>query len=196
MRGFRAKFLWRNENRVAAARSKGRQKFFCSGVVRACDPRRCPRCSRAGSASDPLGLHCRSTDEPAKLALAELSRRALIAKVRFITDGPEWAQPLPTSWNVICALRGVGGRMELLGNYAASLLGCKWDYDTHGSFHGFCCGMMAERSVPSRLRNDPELRKEFPPKKLEGLMPAEMAMALDLSEMRLADKARLRESGS
>jgi hypothetical protein len=141
-------------------------------------------------------LYCRAQDEPAKAALAELSRRALVARARFAIDGPQWAQPLPLSWDACCQLQGVGGRAELLGNYAASLLGCKWDYETHPPFDVFCRGMMADRGTPAHLRNDPALRNEFPPKRLEGLMSSEMAAALDLSEYRVAAKARLQESGS
>jgi len=38
---------------------------------------------------------------------------------------------------------------------------------------------MACRDIPSYLRDDPELRREFPPKPLPGLMSSEMAAALD-----------------
>jgi len=132
-----------------------------------------------------VGLFHRLQDEAAMAALKELDRRALAARERFKTDGPAWAQPLPLSWDDCCRLAGAGGRMELLGNYAASLLGSKWDA-AHPSFGRFCRGMMADRSTPGYLRNDPELQRTYPPKPLKGLMSAEMAAALDCSEARLA----------
>jgi len=132
-----------------------------------------------------VGLFHRIGNEAAAAALKELDRRALAARERFKTDGPAWAQPLPLSWDDCCRLAGAGGRMELLGNYAASLLGSKWDA-AHPSFDRFCRGMMADRSTPDYLRNDPELQRTYPPKPLKGLMSAEMAAALDCSEARLA----------
>jgi hypothetical protein len=135
-----------------------------------------------------VGLFHHVRDEDAAAALNELARRASAARERFKTDGPPWAQPLPTSWDDCCKLARVGGRMELLGHYASSLLGSKWD-ETQPPFDVFCRGVMADRTTPAYLRNDPELRREFPPKPLEGLMSAEMAAALDLSEARVAAKA-------
>jgi hypothetical protein len=148
-----------------------------------------------------VGLFRHVGDEAAAAALEELDRRALAARERFKTDGPAWAQPLPVSWNACCRFARIGelveagvlapdnGRWELLGHFASSLLGSKWDPE-HVSFDRFCRGMMADRSTRSYLRNDPELRRAYPPKPLPGLMSSEMAAALDLSEMRLAAKAR------
>jgi len=47
---------------------------------------------------------------------------------------------------------------------------------------------MACRDIPSYLRDDPELRREFPPKPLPGLMSSEMAAALDHTEARVATR--------
>jgi len=79
--------------------------------------------------------------------------------------------------------------MQLLGQFASSLLGDKWN-PTHPSFNRFCRGLMAEPGAPAHLRNDPELRRLYPPKRLRELMPVNMAAALDLTEMRLAAKAK------
>jgi hypothetical protein len=145
-----------------------------------------------------VGLFHPIWDEDAAAALKEMERRALAWRARFAIEGPPWAQPLPTSWNDCCRLaheRG-DGRMQLLGHFASSLLGDKWD-PTHPSYYRFCRGMMASPSAPAHLRNDPELQRQYPPKRLPGLMSSEMAGALDLSELRLAKKARLqKESGS
>jgi hypothetical protein len=135
-----------------------------------------------------VGLFHRVGDEAAAALLKELDRRALAARDLFATDGPAWAQPLPLSWDECCKLSGVGGRMELPGHYASSLLGSKWDA-AHPSFDRFCRGMMADRSTPARLRNNPELRRAYPPKRLPGLISAQMAAALDFSEAYEAAKA-------
>jgi hypothetical protein len=138
-----------------------------------------------------VGLFYRVWDEAAAAALKELDRRALASKARFETDGPPWAQPLPVSWDDIYKLThegADGGRMELLGHYAASVLGSKCD-EAHAPFKEFCCGMMADRSTPARLRNNPDLQREFPPKPAAGLMSAQEAALLDHVEARLAAKA-------
>jgi len=144
-----------------------------------------------------VGLFHQVWDEPAATALKELSRRASAWRERFAIEGPPWAQPLPISWNDCCRLaheRG-DGQMQLLGQFASSLLGDKWD-PAHPSFDRFCRGLMAEPGSPAHLRNDPELRRRYPPKRLPGLMPSQMAGVLDHVEMRLAAKARQQESGS
>jgi len=142
-----------------------------------------------------IGLFHQIWDEPAATALKELTRRALAWGARFAIEGPPWAQPLLTSWNDCCRLtqdRG-DGQMWLLGNFASSLLGDKWN-PAHPSFDRFCRGMMANPGTPAHLRNDPELRRQFSPKRLPGLMSSQMAAALDLTEMRLAAKAAKRTS--
>jgi hypothetical protein len=142
-----------------------------------------------------VGLFRPIWDETAATALKELSRGALAWRTRFAIEGPPWAQPLPTSWGDCCRLaheRG-DGRMELRANFASSLLGDKWN-PKHPSFDRFCRGLMAEPGAPARLRNDPELQRLYPPKRLRELMPVNMAAALDLTEMRLAEKAAKRTS--
>ena len=56
--------------------------------------------------------------------------------------------------------------------------------------------MMAEPRTPARLRNNPELQKLYPPKRLEGLTTMRMAMVLAHSEGVEAAEAARRESGS
>jgi hypothetical protein len=137
-----------------------------------------------------------------------LSRRALAARAKFAIDGPPWAQPLPTSWQKVDTLARVGelieagvlaqdyynGRMELMINFIASWCSSKWDPE-HPSFHCFARGKMADRNTPHRLRNNSELRRQFPPQRLPSLMSSNMAMALDISEALVATK-RLRESNT
>ena len=140
-----------------------------------------------------VGLFHPIWDEAASAALKELSRRALAWRERFAVEGPPWAQPLPTIWNDCCRLahQRDDGQMHLLGQFASSLLGDKWD-PAHPSFDRFCRGLMATPGF--HLRNDPELQRLYPPKRLPGLMSSEMAGVLDHVEMRLAAKAAKRQT--
>jgi hypothetical protein len=147
-----------------------------------------------------VGLFHRIGDEAAAAALKELDRRALAAQEWFRTHGPAWAQPLPVSWPKLCMWARVGkfleagilapdnGRWELLASFAISWFETKFD-PTHPSFNRFARGVMADKSTPARLRDNPELRKEYPPKRLSTLVSAQMAAALDHSEAILAAKA-------
>jgi hypothetical protein len=44
-----------------------------------------------------------------------------------------------------------------------------YDFRTHPSFHDFNRGVMAHPRAPEHVRNDPELRAEFPARELPGL---------------------------
>jgi hypothetical protein len=132
-----------------------------------------------------IGLFYRTGDEAAATTLKKLARRAYAARGWFVTHGPAWAQPLPLSWGDIGRAVKGDGRAQLVGNYSASLLADKWDFERHPPFHEFCCGMLAQRSD---LCSDPELRREFPPKRLKGLMSSEEAAILDHVEYRLKEK--------
>jgi hypothetical protein len=138
-----------------------------------------------------VGLFHRIGDETAAAAFKELDRLALAAQERFKTDGPPWAQPLPVSWQKLCKLAQIGklvedgviaqdpnnGRLELMATFAASWCNSKWDPEHPGAYR-FCRGLMAARNTPARLRNDPELRRLFPPKRLPGLLSEQEAWAL------------------
>src|SRR5262245_1479443 len=65
--------------------------------------------------------------------------------------------------------RAESNRVELLGHYASSLMMLGWDYQTHPPFHVYVGGVMAYEHTPGYLRNDADLRHEFPPRPLEGL---------------------------
>jgi hypothetical protein len=130
----------------------------------------------------------------------------LAARERFKTDGPPWAQPLPVSWQALCRLAQIGklveagvlaqnyynGRLELVAYFAASQFESKWD-ETHPLFTRFCQGIMAEGNTPARLRHDPKLRREFPPKRLPTLVSELEAMVLRHSAAHEAAKARRRQ---
>jgi len=152
-----------------------------------------------------VGLFHRVGDEAAAAALEELDRRALAAREWFRTHGPAWAQPLPVSWQSLCRLTQIGklvetgvlaqcyynGRLELLASFAISLFESKWDPD-HPPYDAFFRGLMWERKTPARLRHDPELRREFPPKRLPTLVSELEAMVLRHSAAHEAAKARRR----
>jgi hypothetical protein len=60
-------------------------------------------------------------------------------------------------------------RAQLVGCFGTSQMRAKWD-KKHPTFKSFSRGMMADARTPKRLRNDPELRRMFPPKQLRGLV--------------------------
>jgi hypothetical protein len=113
----------------------------------------------------PYRMDYRASDIP---MLIREARTAYEARARFALDGPAWAQPLPlgTECNAFFRARGA---MHLLGLYALSLELTGFDYQGHPKFHEFGCGVMANEAAPAHVRDDPELREEFPAKPLPGL---------------------------
>jgi|SRR5215831_13884571 len=95
-------------------------------------------------------------------------RAALDARIWFSKHGPGWAQPLPLGEDCVAMLR-MGGPPHLLGLYAFSLQLMNYDYLGHPQLYDFCCGVMAHPSAPKHVRDDPELKAEFPPQPLPGL---------------------------
>jgi hypothetical protein len=141
-------------------------------------------------AHDPtFGLYYMIDDERVVAILKERTRRALTARAMFRLTGPDWAQPLPLSYeDRQLMLFKNGNRMELLWHFAESLANALWDR-THPAFQEFGQGVMASEHAPEHLRQDPELLREFPPQPLVGLSD-------DLgwySEEMLAEEARLQE---
>jgi hypothetical protein len=53
--------------------------------------------------------------------------------------------------------------------YAISLERCGYDVWRHPMPKEYVCGLIACTTVPETVRNDPEMLRRFPPKKLEGL---------------------------
>jgi hypothetical protein len=95
-------------------------------------------------------------------------RAALDAKVWFSERGPRWARPLPMGQECIALLQARGA-LHLLGLYGISLERSDFDFHAHPQLHDFGCGVMASPHAPDHVRDDPELRKEFPAKELLGL---------------------------
>ena len=57
----------------------------------------------------------------------------------------------------------------ILAFYAESLEAYNYRYFSHASFDDYACGLMACSTVPEEIRDDPEMLRRFPPKRLEGL---------------------------
>jgi hypothetical protein len=94
--------------------------------------------------------------------------RALIAAEAFRQDAPPWAPELPVSsadWEKM--IGGRSNKIALIGYYGRSWACANWG--RHPSFRDFACGLMACEHTPARIRTDPALLKEFPPRELAGL---------------------------
>jgi hypothetical protein len=96
--------------------------------------------------------------------------RVLVARVAFAedTDAPDWAKPLPVGDDIPPLLRAAGP-LHLLGLFSRSLKLADYNPFGHPSFSIFGCGVMAHPKAPADVRNDAELRVEFPARELPGL---------------------------
>jgi hypothetical protein len=92
---------------------------------------------------------------------------ALVARERFRED---WAGELPVHEDLCMRMQHDGcPRAALLGYYGYSLLEQAYDYDAHPKLDTYISGLMAHPHTPVRIRNDCELKAEFPPQELEWL---------------------------
>jgi hypothetical protein len=108
-------------------------------------------------------------DEQVLLLLPRICA-ALCARKRFRWDAPLWAPVLPLTWEACQELEDDDDpRLNLVGLFGGSLRGTGWDYDGHPPFAAFVAGIMAYEHAPAEIRNDPDLRQEFPARELEGL---------------------------
>ena len=81
---------------------------------------------------------------------------------------PPWAPELPlSSTEFEKMIGGKSNKIALVGYYGRSLACANWGF--HPSFYDHACGLMASEDTPERIRTDPELLREFPPRKLPGL---------------------------
>jgi hypothetical protein len=96
-----------------------------------------------------------------------LARDAYNARAMFATEWPDWG-PLPLGQECTPLLQAKGA-MHLLGCYAFSLELMCYDYLGHPSFYRYGCGMMAHPDAPEHVRDDIDLRVEFPARELPGL---------------------------
>jgi len=95
-------------------------------------------------------------------------RAALDAKIWFSETEPDWG-PLPMGPFECGPLLHASGAPFLLGCYAFSLELNHFDYLGHPQITDFCRGAMAHPDAPDHVRNDLELRMDFPAKELPGL---------------------------
>ena len=96
-------------------------------------------------------------------------RTVLLAQAYHSCRAPAWADPLPVGDEIAPLLHSTSGPMHLLGLFSCSLMMMSYDYPAHPSFTTFGCGVMAHPRAPDHVRDDPELRCEFPARELPGL---------------------------
>jgi hypothetical protein len=112
------------------------------------------------------GWHFRQEEIP---QLIREIRGALDAKLRHRRQASAWAQPLPIALEDCFDLMCRGDRQELLGRYGSSLWFSAYD-PAHPPFFNYACGVMASvEYAPATLRDNMELRLQFPPTPLPGL---------------------------
>jgi hypothetical protein len=99
-----------------------------------------------------------------------LGRRALSARKWFAENGPPDAPRLPISYDEREALKH-GGPDHILAWYGCSVACLDFDIEQHPSLYDYGCGVMASEHAPDFIKNDPELRRRFPPRPLTGLGP-------------------------
>jgi hypothetical protein len=63
-------------------------------------------------------------------------------------------------------------RLRLVGYFGLSRLLAQY-HELHPAFDRFCSGLMADERAQTYLRENSELRKMFPPRKLRGVVPGE-----------------------
>jgi hypothetical protein len=98
------------------------------------------------------------------------SERAEVARKWFADNGPPDLQPLPLGYRERESLKA-GGAKHILAWFARSLAVQDYDVNRHPSFDTYARGVMVSEFAPGFIKNDEELKKRFPPRKLDGLGP-------------------------
>jgi hypothetical protein len=111
----------------------------------------------------------------------DVARRALSAREWFRSNGPAEAQPLPVSYydrdayKLSCNLL-----LYIVALYTRSLDARHYDVKAHPAFADYVSGVLFEAERPDNEFGGPpdygddqlaELKKRFPPRKLDGLGP-------------------------
>src|SRR5262245_14635615 len=94
--------------------------------------------------------------------------RALTGRASFRETAPPWAPDLPVSsaeWEKMIGSKSNG--IALVGYFGRSWACANWGI--HPPFRDYACGLMACEHTPEHLRNDLQLRQEFPQRELPGL---------------------------
>jgi hypothetical protein len=112
-------------------------------------------------------------DPADEAAVGRLKRRICAARAASIwhrETAPPWARDLPVSESDFSKrLNELAPRQQLLQFFGYSVRAFGWVYKPHPSFPIYARGFMSYDFAPEELRNDPDLRKEFPPRPLAGL---------------------------
>jgi len=95
--------------------------------------------------------------------------RALFAREHFARFGPPDAPPLPVSQDERDSIK-FGGLPYLVAVFARSWEGRDYDLE-HPSFVKYACGVMASEHAPDYWKDNQDLRRRFPPRRLKGLGP-------------------------
>ena len=99
------------------------------------------------------------------------ARKALEARERFASVGPQDARPLPVNHAEREALKARGGVYKLLALFGRSLEGCDYYLDRHPSFERYARGVLASPFNAHDDLQDPKLKRRFSPYELPGLGP-------------------------
>src|SRR5262249_45807834 len=94
--------------------------------------------------------------------------RALAARELFRETAPHWSPELPLNaaeWEKM--ISGKSNEIAVVGYFGRSWACANWG--PHPTFRDYVCGLMACEFTPSHIRDDSELRKEYPPRELPGL---------------------------
>jgi hypothetical protein len=94
--------------------------------------------------------------------------RALVAREWFAWSNPG-LPTLPLSAGDRADLRWKSGIKHLVAEYPHSLMAKKYDTFRHPSFVQYARGVMASAFTPDRIKNDPQLLAQYPPRALPGL---------------------------
>jgi hypothetical protein len=114
---------------------------------------------------DQFPVHC----EPLFPHYKRMMVAALSARKKFRETGPLWAPELPlASSEYEKMIRDKDSRIALVGFFANSLACANWS-KFHPLFYVYAAGAMECPDTPEHIRNDPQLRKEFPLCELQEL---------------------------
>lgn len=101
----------------------------------------------------------------------ERAIRALVAHLWFATQKPADAPDLPLDRCTRAALDREDGLSYLVAAFGYSLNYRDFFIGGHPDFGTFARGVMASARTREVVRNDPDLRRRYPPKPLKGLEP-------------------------
>lgn len=144
-----------------------------------------------------LGHIVISNEDHSELRL--LICRALVAGAKFRNEAPGWPELPLRQQDIATFVDDDDIRRSVTGLYADSLRAESWS-PQHPGFGAYVGGLMACRSTPKHIRTDPELTRQFPPRRLKGITGGEWltwrspeALALDAEMRRMiaADEARM-----